>query len=125
MKRLITSLCIFIFLMAVGISELLFLKSTRDKLCGITDRILYAYLDDDGEEAVSLALSLEYEWKRAADILNIFVRTEKLSAAQNSVYRIDDLLSSDSDEVPAELSALTADINWLYRRELPIWSNIF
>lgn len=57
--------------------------------------------------------ALEQLWRKNSRVLHLFLPNAPLMELNETILRLHALCESDSDELTAELSAVTADLQWL------------
>lgn len=125
MKRCFLALSVIALLVCASLFSLFLLKEKSGEIIEITDSIYNMCENGDYENAEAKANELLKYWEKASRSLNILVDTDRISAINSSVYRLEPLIESDCDELTAEIESIKANAKWLYECEMPVWYNIF
>ena len=91
-----------------------------DRLIGKTDALLRTVSECAPEKTVLTELGeLEQSWKHSRFWLQMLIPNENLSDLNEAIARLPAERSACSDAFPAELAAVSADLKWLRRKQLP------
>lgn len=91
-----------------------------DRLIVQSDTLIRAVSEHQPEAALRNGLnSLEQCWKDSRFWLEILIPNDTLSDLNGSIARLPAELSAGSDAFSADLAAVSADLKWLRRRQLP------
>lgn len=125
MKRMLLALSVIALLVCGSLCSLFMLKKRSGEIIKITDSIYNMCENEEYDKAKSEAERLMKYWEKASRSLNVLVDTDRISAINSSVYRLEPLIESDCDELTAEIESIKANAKWLYECEMPVWYNIF
>lgn len=125
MKRVITSFCLIIGIIAYSLSAILIIRRENDELIGIIDRIIEYNENGDSGKASEAAEMLNSKWLNFEKKMSIFVRDDKLNNISMSIARVEPYIQKANDELDAELQNIRRQLILIYRGELPMWYNLF
>lgn len=93
---------------------------TFDRLIGQTDALLRTVSEcAPGETAGAALHELEQSWRGSRFWLQMLIPNENLSDLNEAIARLPAELSAGNDVLSAELAAVSADLKWLKRKQLP------
>ncbi len=125
MKRIILAISLIFVLAAGSLTSLLFLKKHSENIENKAEYIMKLYEMGNNETAIEYAKEFSQYWEKHSLMLNVLVDTDRISAINSSIYKIEPFIESDSDELIAELESIMANARWLYECEKPMWYNVF
>lgn len=102
-------LCVIVLLSGISAAAV---RKSCSMLITQTDAVLTA---DDPAAAIE---ALTDEWRRQSVLLHLFVPNQPLTELNTAILRLDALYAVQSDELPAELHGITAELKWIHGREL-------
>lgn len=125
MTRIKAAVFILIVIAAMCTGSLFIIKNHIAHIEQITESITSALDDNDTQKAAEYAdEALEY-WRKSSIILNSIVRSDRASPVYISLTKLRPLIENDSDGIYAEIRSINAQLEFIYKSELPYICNIF
>lgn len=124
MTHLKAAFTILVLLILMSISSALLVRKECTGLLDILAEIKSASDSGEREKAQKLCDTALESWNKSEKILLCTVSLDKITAAEQTIYRLGPLLSADCDEFEAELAAAELMIRNISDGEIPYLTNI-